>query len=207
MDLFIQIRSSLFYVAFICVAAVLFLSSRSEAACSAPTANIGALDFQSSVFKYCDGTNWLTIGGTPNFPLTGPNGTATGPTYSFSAGTNTGMYSTGAGTLALTTAGAQRLLIDSAGNVGIGTTNPAAGRLHVDAGASAGLGGDVWITNSGTNAVGSKTRVAFGSDATTDTTPNAGIENVITGVSPNLYTDPDSLFAPQIRTLCAELRA
>ncbi len=112
------------------VLAVLCPIERAIAACSAPTANIGALDFQSSVFKYCDGTNWITIGATPSFPLQGPNGTAGAPSYSFSAGTNTGMFSSGPGTLSLATAGTTRLTITSAGNVGIGTTSPNS-PLHV----------------------------------------------------------------------------
>lgn len=101
-----------------------------SAACSSPAANIGSIDFQGGVHKFCDGTNWQPLGATPSFPLTGPNGTATGPTYSFSAGTNTGMFSTGPGTLAFSTAGSTQLTIDSSGNVGIGTTAPGA-NLHV----------------------------------------------------------------------------
>ena len=80
----------------------------------------------------------------------------------------------------------ERMRIDAAGNVGIGTTNPFAGQFHVNKSATGALGGDIWITNSGTNAVGSTARLAFGPDATTDATPNAGIESITTNTTGNL---------------------
>ena len=43
------------------------------------------------------------------------------PTYSFEDDTNTGMFTSGADTLNFTTAGSERLRIDSSGSVGIGT--------------------------------------------------------------------------------------
>ncbi|MEK7356205.1 MAG: hypothetical protein AAB250_07125 [Bdellovibrionota bacterium] len=96
-----------------------------RAACSSPVASIGAMDFQTSTWKYCDGTTWQSFGGSTTFPLQGSAGSASTPTYSFSTSTNTGLFSSGAGTLALATAGQQQLTIDSSGNVGIGTTSPA----------------------------------------------------------------------------------
>ena len=63
--------------------------------------------------------------------------------------------------------------MDIPGAVGIGMATPFAGQLHVNKATAGGLGGDLWITNSGTNTVGSYCRLAFGPDATTDTTPNA----------------------------------
>ncbi len=66
------------------------------------------------------------------------------------------------------------------GKMGIGTSNPFNGQLHVNASNGSGLGGDMWITNSGTVGVGSAARLAFGADATTDSVANAGIENIIT---------------------------
>ncbi len=75
------------------------------------------------------------------------------------------------------------ILQQEGGNVGIGTTNPFAGQLHVDKATAGGLGGDLWLTNSGTNTVGNYSRIAFGNDATTDSTPNGGIENIITNTT------------------------
>lgn len=51
-------------------------------------------------------------------------GTVGAPTYSFDGDTNTGMWSPAADTLAWSAGGAQRMCIDSAGDVGIATTNP-----------------------------------------------------------------------------------
>ena len=69
------------------------------------------------------------------------------------------------------------------GSLGIGTSNPFAGQLHINRSNSTGLGGDLWITNSGINAVGSYSRLAFSPDATMDQLPNAGIENIMTNTS------------------------
>jgi hypothetical protein len=71
------------------------------------------------------------------------------------------------------------------GKIGIGIA-PYAGQLTVNKANSAGVGGDIWIHNSGTKAVGSATRLAFSSDASTDTIPTAGIENIMTDTTGNL---------------------
>ena len=54
------------------------------------------------------------------------DGTAGAPGLYFAADTNTGFYRPGSHTLALATGGAERVRIDNAGNVGIGTTTPGA---------------------------------------------------------------------------------
>jgi hypothetical protein len=58
-------------------------------------------------------------------------GTAAAPSIAFTGDLNTGFYSPSADTLAAVTAGANRLHITSAGNVGIGTTSPTT-LLHVE---------------------------------------------------------------------------
>jgi hypothetical protein len=64
-------------------------------------------------------------------PITGALGSASAPTFSFTADPNTGMYSPGADQLALSTGGTGRLFIDGSGQVGIATTSPQS-RLHVE---------------------------------------------------------------------------
>ncbi len=57
-------------------------------------------------------------------------GTVDYPTYTFTGDTNTGMYSSNTDELSLVTNSAQRVVIDSNGNIGVGTTGPDA-KLHV----------------------------------------------------------------------------
>lgn len=64
-------------------------------------------------------------------------GTAAAPTFSFAGDPDTGWYHPAANTLAAATGGAERVRIDSSGNIGIGTTNPLT-RLHLDNGDTGG---------------------------------------------------------------------
>jgi hypothetical protein len=53
-----------------------------------------------------------------------PDGTAAAPGIGFESDPNTGIYRPGADQLAISTGGTGRLFVDSAGNVGIGTSSP-----------------------------------------------------------------------------------
>ena len=55
-------------------------------------------------------------------PITGALGSASAPTFSFTADPNTGVYSPGADQLAVTTGGTGRLFIDSSGRLLAGTS-------------------------------------------------------------------------------------
>ncbi|MDQ7778189.1 MAG: hypothetical protein RDV41_00575, partial [Planctomycetota bacterium] len=76
-----------------------------------------------------DGTN-ITIalssgGNFVYYPFKMMNlGTAAAPVYTWNGDDNTGLFSPGADTVALSTAGASRLHITSAGDIGVGTTSP-----------------------------------------------------------------------------------
>ena len=53
-----------------------------------------------------------------------PAGTAAAPSFAFNDSTGTGVYLVSAGVLGLSTNGAQRVVVDASGNVGIGTGSP-----------------------------------------------------------------------------------
>jgi hypothetical protein len=84
------------------------------------------------VFKTWDGTAWRTEAGefvntsgdTMTGPLATPLGSAATPSLTFSGDPNTGIFSPGADQVAVATNGTGRLFVNSAGNVGIGTTSP-----------------------------------------------------------------------------------
>ena len=82
-----------------------------------------------SKFEAFENNAWTNMigGGQPGFPLlANPNGTAAAPAYSFNGNANTGMFSPGAGQVSLSANGTAALSILANGNVGLGTTAPAA---------------------------------------------------------------------------------
>jgi len=74
-----------------------------------------------------------------------PAGTVTAPSFHFGTDTNTGLYHPAADKVAITTGGTQRVIVDSAGNVGIGTSSPNAASgdkaLHIHSSLSSGTRG------------------------------------------------------------------
>ena len=82
-----------------------------------------------------NGSQWApqAEGGGVSWPLLSTtDGTVSAPAYSWSADTNMGIRRGGTDDLRLVTAGADRLTINSAGNVGIGVTDPGTYKLNVN---------------------------------------------------------------------------
>ena len=102
-----------------------------NAACASPAGNLGALDFQTDRFKFCDGTNWIDLLSASSFPLRAPNGSAGSPTYSFANSNNTGVYLPSAGNLAFATSGTEKMVIDTNGNIRVGTSGSPRAKLDI----------------------------------------------------------------------------
>ena len=77
-----------------------------------------------------------------------PDGTAAAPSIGFESDPNTGIYRPGSDQVAISTGGTARLFVNSAGNVGVGTTSPS-NALHVNSGAT-GTSAVLESTGSGT---------------------------------------------------------
>jgi hypothetical protein len=98
-------------------------------------------------------------------PIDVPLASAATPSLTFTGDLDTGIFSPGADTLAITTAGTNRLHITSAGLVGIGNTGPDA-KLHITGGASFTGGEANLAVTSSTTASVPATISSLNSDAT-----------------------------------------
>lgn len=95
------------------------------------TGTYGLLQDSEAVFTYNPSTNTFAVPIVNSTTgVRGGNGSAGTPAFSFSGDNNTGMYNISADTLGFSTAGSERIRIDSTGSVGIGTTS-IQGELHV----------------------------------------------------------------------------
>jgi hypothetical protein len=78
---------------------------------------------------YCNGTDVLDA--TTSFTsIIFDAGTVSAPSITFAGSTNTGFWRPAVSTVALSTAGSERLRVDSSGNLGVGTSSPVS-KLHV----------------------------------------------------------------------------
>lgn len=96
-------------------------------------------------------TSWVSAV-TNGSSVLAADGSAANPAYAFSSGgsADNGMFLAAADTLGFSSAGAERLRIDSVGNVGIGTTLPTAA-LHLKAGTTAVGGAPLKFTSGAIN--------------------------------------------------------
>jgi hypothetical protein len=106
-----------------------------------PAGFIGSSGLSVRIIYQTVGATWTWIQYFPNDPearylklaggtLTGAlgvtAGTAAAPSLFISGSTNTGLYSPGAGQVAISTGGSGRLFVDASGNIGIGAASPSA---------------------------------------------------------------------------------
>ena len=106
-------------------------------------------------------------------------GSAAAPSITFSADTNTGMFSPGADQVAVSTGGTGRLFVAASGNVGIGTTAPS-NTLTV--------AGNIGLTSAGNTITTSATQLTLVQTGDTFGTSSFSLQNR-TGSAGALYSN------------------
>jgi hypothetical protein len=134
------------------------VSQNSNASAPATTyAYMSWADTSAGVMKMRNGANsaWISLyeldGTFLASDISLAAGSAAAPSLFFTGDTNTGLFSPGADTVALATAGSNRLHITSGGLVGLGTSSPT-GALEVGAVTGAVTSGDLLVTTGSTTA-------------------------------------------------------
>ena len=162
-----------------------------------PTSNLSLNSTTGTISNFTASTANVTLGTIPTLVsttlVTTGTGTAAAPAIVPTGDTNTGLFFPAADTLAATTQGAERLRVDSSGNVGIGTSTSLV-RLTVDSGSvaqygkfnsTAANGGYLTIESSGTvhGDIGTAAQVVGGGSATDFGINARGSRNLILGTN------------------------
>jgi hypothetical protein len=89
------------------------------------TGTVSGTTFTGTTANFTSGNVTTFSGGTCTITSgVFASGTATNPSISFIADSNTGFYSPGADQVAISTNGTGRLFVDAGGNIGVGTSSP-----------------------------------------------------------------------------------
>lgn len=134
-----------------------------------------------------------TLGAASATSIANGLGAASTPSYTFTGDTNTGMLSPAADTVAVSTNGSERMRINSAGNVGIGTSAPET-NLHINQSTG---GASIEVSHFSGGTYPKATGISFGSNNGTFDVDNAGGTKTFRG-SAGIYAN--SIEAPNTRT-------
>jgi len=177
------------------------LASGASATTSCTAAYHGMLEYTSGAFEYCTGSTWTAFSNYT--PVSGTVGDGTGvlvelsagtfaaPSLTFYADTTTGLYQPTTHTMAVTTAGTERVAFDSSGDfnlVGASAqyqldSNPIMTAPAADTVYSLAIGNDALLYDSHGSGSTGEYNLAVGWQALpgTSATPMTGADNAIAG--------------------------
>jgi hypothetical protein len=159
------------------------LANGSAATCTS-SVNAGMIEYTGGVFDYCNGSSFLalstenpsagTIGATSGVLVELTAGTQDLPSLTFEEDTNTGIYQPATHTMAVASAGTERVAFDASGNINLlGATAAyeinSVAQLVIPAadptGATLAIGGNVLVSDSHTTGTTGENNTGIGYDA------------------------------------------